>query len=343
MQQQQVKKLPSEKPSRIKIAVLGAGAFGTSMATICARNGHDVVLYARSQKQVDSINTAHCNPNYLSDFTLLPNIVATTSIEKALMDVTLILHCLPAQMTPNFLKCHRDVIPPHAILVSTSKGLYLETKELLSDAMLRALGRDQPLAFLSGPSFAIELMKNTPSMVVVASTKLFNAVKVQRALSSTSFRIYSSQDIVGVQLGGALKNPLAIGAGMIEGSGFGINTLAAFVTRSSLELKQLCIAMGGEKETISGLAGIGDLMLTAFGNLSRNRNCGLRLIKGDKLEDILKDYTVEGVPTAEVAVIFADACGLDLPIFRAVNELLKGQITSKELQNLLMNRPLRGE
>jgi glycerol-3-phosphate dehydrogenase len=186
-------------------------------------------------------------------------------------------------------------------------------------------------------------MQKMPSAVVVASTKFFHAVRVQRLLSTTDFRIYSSQDIVGVQLGGALKNPLAIGAGMIEGSGLGINTLAAFVTRSSLELQQLCVAMGGSPQTISGLSGIGDLMLTAFGNLSRNRNCGVRLIRGEKLVDIMADYTVEGVPTASVAVHLADLCGLDLPIFRAVNGVLTGTLALSDLKDTLMNRPLHSE
>ena len=173
----------------------------------------------------------------------------------------------------------KKIIDPKTIVCSTSKGLYLATKQFLSDAITDALGREQPLVFLSGPSFAKELMQNQPSAVVCASKYLYHAVSVQRWLSTMYFRIYSSQDVLGVQLGGSLKNPLAIGAGIIEGKGFGINTLSAFVTRSSLELQALCIAMGGEAHTISGLAGIGDLMLTAFGSLSRNRNCGIRLAR----------------------------------------------------------------
>ncbi|RHY88653.1 hypothetical protein DYB35_007630, partial [Aphanomyces astaci] len=191
------------------------------------------------------------NPLFFPEFELAPSIIATTSVEESCANATLVVICIPAQGTPDFLAQHKHSIPSDAILVVTSKGLYLKTKQLLSVPILEALGRDQPLSFLSGPSFALELMKNAPSAV----------------------------DIIGVQLGGALKNPLAIGAGMIEGSGMGINTLAAYVTRSSLELQKLCIAMGGLPHTISGLSGIGDLMLTAFGSLSRNRTCGIRLIK----------------------------------------------------------------
>ncbi|KAJ0401532.1 hypothetical protein ATCC90586_003551 [Pythium insidiosum] len=335
--------LPSADVEQVKVAVLAAGAFGMAMATIAARRGHDVVIYARDSETVDAINATHRNPRVFPDHELLPNISATTSVQEATHDAKLVIVCLPAQLTPDFLEQHRDHIPEDAILVITCKGLYLKTKQLLSVPILAALGRDQPLSFLSGPSFALELMNKMPTAVVVASKYLYHAVYVQRALSTVDFRIYSSQDIIGVQLGGALKNPLAIGAGMVEGAGYGINTLAAYVTRSSLELQKLCVAMGGQPITISGLSGIGDLTLTAFGSLSRNRTCGIRIIRGEKVEDILKETTVEGVPTAEVAVYFADQCGLDLPLFRAVNAMLKGQIKREEIQDLLMNRPLKSE
>ncbi|OQS01340.1 NAD-dependent glycerol-3-phosphate dehydrogenase [Achlya hypogyna] len=335
--------LPSAFVEPVKIAVLGAGAFGTAMAQIAARQGHQVSFYARNTAQVDAINETHHNPQFFPEFELLPSIVATTDVGVACDGATLIIVCIPAQATPDFLAEHKDAIPRDAILVVTSKGLYLKTKQLLSEPILEAMGRDQPLSFLSGPSFALELMNNAPSAVVVASKQLYHAVKVQRLLSTVDFRIYSSQDIIGVQLGGALKNPLAIGAGMIEGSGLGINTLAAYVTRSSLELQKLCIAMGGLPHTISGLSGIGDLMLTAFGSLSRNRTCGIRLIKGEKKEDILATTTVEGVPTAEVAVYFAGQCGLDLPIFRTVNDMIQGRVNAEDLKDILMNRPLKSE
>ncbi|TYZ61021.1 hypothetical protein PybrP1_009601 [[Pythium] brassicae (nom. inval.)] len=335
--------LPSADVEQVKVAVLAAGAFGMAMATIAARRKHDVVIYARDQETVNAINTRHRHPKVFPDHELLPSISATTRVQDATRDAKMVIVCLPAQLTPAFLALHRDDIPAAAVLVITCKGLYLKTKQLLSLPILEALGRDQPLTFLSGPSFASELMANAPSAVVVAGQYLYHAVFVQRALSTVNFRVYSSQDIIGVQLGGALKNPLAIGAGMVEGAGFGINTLAAYVTRSSLELQKLCVAMGGQPITISGLAGIGDLMLTAFGSLSRNRTFGMRVIRGEKAEDILETTTVEGVPTAEVAVYFAHQCGLDLPIFRAVNAMIKGEIKREELQDLLMNRPLKSE
>ena len=236
--------------------------------------------YCRDPKQASTINTTRRNPRYLSDIELPEGLHATADVAEALQGATLVISALPAQATPHFIEKYRGDIPADAIFCCTSKGLYLEEGCFLSEAMLRAFQRPQTLAFLSGPSFARQICERHPTALVCASAKLADAVQVQFALSSKRFRVYASQDTVGVELGGALKNPLAIGAGMIEGAGFGINTLAAFVTRATRELTVLCVAMGGRPETISGLAGVGDLMLTAFGDLSRNRNCGLRLGQG---------------------------------------------------------------
>jgi glycerol-3-phosphate dehydrogenase (NAD+) len=295
------------------------------------------------RSKVRAINSEHVNNRYLSKYTLSPLISATTVLEEAVHGADLIILTIPAQNAPDFLRENRDTLPRDVLVCSTAKGLYLETKQLLSKAMQDALGREQPMCFLSGPSFAKEIMKGFPTAVVVASRPLYHAVRVQRLLSSLSFRIYTSQDTVGVELGGALKNPLAIGAGIIEGSGLGVNTMAAYVTRSSNELKRLCVAMGGEPDTIMGLAGIGDLMLTAFGNLSRNRSLGIRVAQGESVEEICKDYTVEGVPTAKVAVYYAEACGLDLPLFRTVAAILEGQIRPADARGVIMGRPLKQE
>jgi len=325
-----------------QIAVIGMGAFGTAMAVLAARNGHSVRAFARDPAQRDAINTTHKNPKAktLEDVVLPDNIVAVATVEEACTGASIILHALPAQKTPDFIREHREAIPSDAVFCSTAKGLYLANSSLLSDAMLEAFDRAQPLAVLSGPSFAKQIVEGCPTVVVVASHLLYHAVTVQRALSNPNFRIYSSQDLVGVELGGALKNPLAIGAGMIEGAGFGINTMAAYLTRASRELQLLCGGMGGRPETINGLSGIGDLMLTAFGELSRNRSCGMRLAKGEKLSDILAATTVEGVPTAVVAMRFAEKCGLELPIFSVVSGILDGSIDPKDAPAIIMARPL---
>jgi glycerol-3-phosphate dehydrogenase (NAD+) len=333
-----------EAPQRMKIAVIGAGAFGTAMAVLAARNSHDVSLYMRKPEVCAKINSEHKNPSAktLESFELSPLIVATNSIAEACKDAAIILHALPAQTTPDFIRDNLAVIPADAIFCWTSKGLFLKKQCLLSEAISEAFGRSQPLAVLSGPSFAKQIVEGQPTAVVVASRLLYHAVSVQRALSGLTFRIYTSQDLTGVELGGALKNPLAIGAGIIEGKGLGINTLAFYLTRACHELQQLTIAMGGRAETVSGLSGIGDLMLTAFGDLSRNRTCGMRLARGDTLEMILADATVEGVPTADVAMEFIRKCGLEdqMPIFSTVHGLLKGTVAIDDVQGLLMSRPL---
>lgn len=332
----------SNPVAKQKIAVIGMGAFGTAMAVLAARNGHDVLVFARGEEQRHSINNKHKNPKAktLENYELPPSIVAVDSVEKACAGAAIILHAVPAQSTPAFILEHRLHIPEDSVFCSTAKGLYLKEKCLLSEAMHKAFGRPQPLAVLSGPSFAKQILDGHPTAVVVASQQLYHAVMVQRALSSPLLRGYASQDLIGVELGGALKNPLAIGAGMIEGAGFGINTMAAYLTRACRELQLLSSSMGGHRDTINGLSGIGDLMLTAFGELSRNRTCGMRLAKGELLKDILAETTVEGVPTAEVAMHFANECKLDLPIFAAVSGILNGTIEPKSAMKLIMERPL---
>lgn len=323
-----------------KVVVVGAGAFGTSMATVAARNNHNVVLVARDEKVVASINDSHIHPKFMSDKALLPNITATSDFQSALDGVDLLILALPAQIVPGWLEGVKHLIHPETLICNTAKGLHLKSMKLLSDVIRGIFARDQPYAILSGPSFAKEIIVGYPTAVVVASKFLYDAVAIQRIMSSSSFRCYTSQDVIGVELGGALKNPLAIGAGMIEGLGLGINTMAAFVTRSSLELQVLCKAMGGEPQTISGLSGVGDLMLTAFGELSRNRNFGKRFAQGEDIAEMLKTTTVEGVPTAEVAASLADKCGLELPIFTLVNSLLKGEIKIEDAHGSLFGRPL---
>ncbi|KAL7530791.1 hypothetical protein ACHAXR_003678 [Thalassiosira sp. AJA248-18] len=341
-----------DKNYKQKVVVLGAGAFGTAMAYAAAQGGNDTVIYMRDADQCATINKEHRNPKYLSDFPLhveggsseIRGICTLQELEDELSTPgVVILHALPCQLTPPWFKEHKDIIPKDALIVVTAKGLYLRTNQLMGHAILDALDRaDQPLAFLSGPSFAEEIMKGNPTTLVVASDELFQAVRVKQMLSNfKTVRVFTSDDPVGVQLGGALKNPLAVGAGMVSGMGFGTNTLSAMVTRASSELRQLCIAMGGNPRTIDGLAGMGDLMLTCFSSQSRNQRCGQRLMKGERVEDIQKDSTVEGIATADVAIVYADMCGLELPIFRCVHSLIHKKITPEEAVLDLMGRRSR--
>ena len=222
-----------------KVTVVGGGAFGTSLATIAARAGSDVVMLVRDEAIVESVNKDHKNNKYFSEFELPPNLTATTDNAAGLRGADLIILALPAQVVYQFLVDNKHCIDENTLLCNSAKGLYLKENCLISEVIPKALGRNQPYSVLSGPSFAKEMMMNRPTAVVVASVYLYHAVTVQRLLSSSTFKVFTSQDLLGVQLGGALKNPLAIGAGIIEGLNLGINTMAFFITRSSIELMQL--------------------------------------------------------------------------------------------------------
>eukprot|EP00744_Colponema_vietnamica_P021104 GILI01030077.1.p1 GENE.GILI01030077.1~~GILI01030077.1.p1 ORF type:complete len:366 (+),score=133.69 GILI01030077.1:68-1099(+) len=328
-----------------KVCVLGGGSFGTALATVAARRNHEVVLYARDEVQVKGINENRRNPKMLSQFELLPNIRATSDVEDAIRGAKFIIHAIPVQNTPNFYAKHKDLIPADVPIVMTSKGIYVATNRLLCDEVPIVLGRDQPFAVLSGPSFAKELMLNYPTGVVAASKDLHVAKDVQHALSSETFRVYATDDVIGVEVGGALKNPYAIGAGAAEGLGYGVNTVALLVTRAISELRKLALAMGGKAETLAGLSGVGDLMLTAFGGQSRNKAVGIRLAKGETIQDIVNsmDEVAEGVPTASVAVLLAREKGLHLPILEGLAEVLEGKIGCREAIFNLMVSELRVE
>ena len=302
----------SNEKRRQKVVVLGAGAFGTAMAYASAQGAdNDTVLYMRDANQCRVINAEKRNPKYLSDFSLRlgttaggggdGEIRAICTLEELRFELStpgvIVLHALPCQLTPPWFGEHRDIIPEDALICITAKGLYLRTNQLMGHAILDALDRaEQPLAFLSGPSFAVEIMKGHPTTLVVASDVPYNAVRVQKMLSNfKTIRVFISDDPIGVQLGGALKNPLAVGAGMVSAMGFGTNTLSAAVTRAANELRQLCAAMGANPRTIDGLAGMGDLMLTCFSAQSRNQRAGARLMTGETVEEIQKEMTVEGM------------------------------------------------
>lgn len=307
-------------------------------------------MYMRDAQQCATINKEHRNPKYLSSFSLrveggrqIRGVCTVDELKEELSHPgVVIFHALPCQLTPSWYKEHKDIIPRDALICVTTKGLYLKTNQLMGHAILDALDRvDQPLAFLSGPSFAEEIMKGHPTTLVAASDSLFQAARVQRMLNNfRTIRVFTSNDPVGVQLGGALKNPLAVGAGMISGMGFGTNTLSAMVARASRELRLLCVAMGGNPRTIDGLAGMGDLMLTCFSSQSRNQRCGQRLMKGETVDEIQKEFTVEGIATADVAIAYADMCGLELPIFRCVHSLIHKKMTPDEaVSNLMARQP----
>jgi len=331
--------------SKEKIVVFGSGSFGTALAYALSKNKHQLVILTRSPETAASINQSHRNPNYLSQFELPPNIVSTTSAEEALEGATYILHAIPMQQSQDFLKKVAPLIRPDIPIISSSKGIHIDTLQYMSDLVPACLGRDQPMAFFSGPSFAVELMRNVPTLAVVASTDLVLAEKVQKLFSSEDLRVYTTDDVIGVEVGGALKNVFAIAAGICEGLGLGNNTIAALATRGCSEMRKLAVAMGAREKTLAGLTGIGDLMLTCFGNLSRNRTVGKRLGEGEKLEDILATMkeVAEGVPTTGAALKLCNKYKLDLPIIKLMAEVVQGTTEPRDAVKLLMTLPLTME
>lgn len=321
-----------------KVCVFGEGTFGMAVGTLFARKGHKVVLLARKENRVKMINEEHKNPDYLKEFVLHDNITATTDAKEALDGAELIIHAIPVQSSFDYLAAKKDIIPIDIPIVSLSKGIHCENLNFMCHIIEDSLGRNQPTAFFSGPSFARELMTGQPTGVVIASKDAAVAEKVQQMVASPVVRAYTTDDVIGVEVGGALKNIYAIGAGIAEGMGFGMNTSALIVTRGCSELKKLAVALGARPETVNGLSGIGDLMLTCFGGASRNKSVGLRLGKGEKLEAILASMgeVAEGVPTAGAALKLLDKLKLDLPMTRAVGLVLNGTADVSSLQQLML-------
>jgi glycerol-3-phosphate dehydrogenase (NAD+) len=239
----------------MKIVIFGSGSFGTAMATAVARNGHEVVVLSRSEEISVGINQEHRNLKYLTEFELLPNISSTCDVDDALRSCDFIIHSVPVQASMQYLSDRRDAIPAHVPIVSTSKGLHSELLLTMNEIIPQALGRDQPCAFLSGPSFAKEIMQDMPTAVVVASSSDEVALGVQALFKTERMRVYTCKDVVGVEVGGALKNVFAIACGIADGCGLGYNTSAALVTRGLSEMRKLALAMGAQEQTLSGLSG----------------------------------------------------------------------------------------
>jgi len=329
----------------LNISILGAGSYGTALAFVVGRSGHAVTLYCRSLAQSTAINTTHKNPKRFPTQTLPASVTATSDLHQAVnADADIIIHCIPAQHTPEFVATIQPFYPTGVPYVSTSKGVHVNTHALMSEAIPHAFGdrRDAiPLAYLSGPSFAKEMIAGHPMSVVVASYDVKVANFIQTSLSCASFRIYATTDVIGVEVGGALKNPLAIGAGIASGLGFGQSTIAGLVTRGCREMSMLSIALGGRAETLSGLSGVGDLMLTCFSSLSRNNRFGTCLAKGMTVEEAVAEIgeVVEGYPTAAEVCRLALENNLTLPLFEAVHLILIGEKSPKEALRKLMGNP----
>jgi len=267
---------------------------------------------------------------------------STTDVSEALRGVSFIVHSIPVQGTAEFLAPLKDLVPADVPIISTSKGLHSETLETMADLVPRILGRAQPMAFLSGPTFAKELMEAYPSAAIMASSDLAIAEKCAALFNCAAMRVYTTDDVIGVEVGGALKNVYALAAGAVEGMGLGVNTVAFLVTRACAEMNQLAVAMGARAHTMNGLAGIGDLMLTCMGGASRNKAVGARIGRGEALEIILNSRkeslagVAEGVATTPAAAKLAAQVGIEAPLITAVAKVLEGKAEIREVCLFLM-------
>lgn len=326
-----------------KVTIMGGGSFGTAMGTLLARNKNDldVVLLLRNEQEAETINATNRNMKYLPKYELPKNIRATTNAKEALENSDFIIHAVPTQHSRKFLSSVKDIIDPKTPLLCLSKGLEVGSSLMMSEVIPEALERDQPLCVLSGPTFAVELMQGLPTGIVAASEDEALARRVQSLYGSSCLRVNTSTDVVGVEMSGALKNVLAIAAGIVEGLELGNNAMAALVAQGCAEIRWLAGKLGAKSETLAGLSGTGDIMLTCFVNLSRNRTVGSRLGSGETLEDILgsMNQVAEGVATAGAVVQLARKHRVSLPVLTAVARILEGDVDPKDAVDQIMNLP----
>ncbi len=328
-----------------RVTVLGAGSWGTALAVHLGRVGHDVRLWARDPQTVRDIRSRRANVVYLPDVLLPDGVTPTDSLEEAARDTDLIVSAIPSHGCRAVIRAVRPHLAPGAILVSATKGLEAETMLRMSEVIAQEAGPSHPVAVLSGPSFALEVAQQRPTAVLIASHDSVAMDRVQAEFRGSYFRLYGSDDVVGVELCGALKNVIAIAAGVVEGSGLGQNALAALITRGLAEIARLTSAAGGRRDTPAGLSGLGDLVLTCTGSLSRNRHVGIELARGRSLHDIMAGMKMvaEGVRTTGASLALAARHGVELPIATQMAEVLDGRIDVRAGLDALMLRRQRSE
>lgn len=327
-----------------KATVFGAGSFGTAIASVLAHTFDEVVLWGRDAAVVSALNERHENPAYLPGLTLSPKIRGSTDLEHAAQGASLVAVATPSQATRELLSKAAAFIPSHVPVVSVAKGIENETLLTMTEVLEQCLPESShpSIAVLSGPSFAKEMVLGMPTVVTIASRWEKTALKAQAMFSSEKFRAYTSTDVVGVQVGGSLKNVIAIAAGMSDGLGLGHNTRAAIITRGLAEISRIAMRMGANPLTLSGLSGMGDLVLTCTGELSRNRKVGMELGKGRSLDEILKEMkqVAEGVKTAKSAKDLSTKLSVELPICDQVYRIAyEGKSPKAAVLDLMVRSP----
>jgi glycerol-3-phosphate dehydrogenase (NAD(P)+) len=327
------------------VAVLGAGSWGTALAVHLGRIGHDVRLWARDPSLAVDIAARRANAIYLPDVKLPDTVSITDVIAGAVAGAELVVVAIPSHGCRAVVRSASPHLNATCTLVSATKGLETDTLLRMSQVVAQEVGDRHPVVVLSGPSFASEVAHRLPTAVLAASENSGATELVQAEFRGPSLRLYGSDDVVGVEIGGAMKNVIAIAAGVVEGLGLGHNALAALMTRGLAEVTRLACAAGGRRETLAGLSGLGDLVLTCTGSLSRNRHVGVELAHGRSLPDILAGMKMvaEGVRTTGAALDLGTRHGVELPIATQMAEVLAGRTDVRAAIETLMLRPQRAE
>jgi glycerol-3-phosphate dehydrogenase (NAD(P)+) len=327
-----------------RIGVVGAGSWGTALANLLAKQGHDVCVWSYEPEVADSINDKHRNSAYLTEIALDERLTATTSLDTAVAEAALIVSVSPAQHVRRVMTDAARAMRADAIVVGASKGIETQTLKTMAQVLAEVLPAEAAAraCFLSGPSFALEVAQEQPTAVTVASHDQEAAERAQQVFQTPYFRCYTSMDVAGVELGGALKNVIAVAAGMAVGLGLGHNATAALITRGLAEITRLGVELGANPQTLAGLAGMGDLILTCTGGLSRNRHVGVELGKGRTLDEVLGEMTMiaEGVQTTRAAHALALRTDIEMPIVAEVHAVLfEGRTAAEAVENLMLREP----
>jgi glycerol-3-phosphate dehydrogenase (NAD(P)+) len=327
------------------ITILGGGSMGTALGKMLGDAGTPVRLWVYEPELVDEINSKRENTLFLPGFALPAALTATGSMTEALSGAGLVVSAMPAQVVRRVWTAAAPLLPENAVVVSASKGIEVGSAKIMSEVLPEVVGPRTRLAYLSGPSFAKEVAAGQPTAVVVASGSAEVGALVQKAFFGPFFRVYTTDDVVGVELGGALKNVIAIAVGAAEGLGLGLNSRAALITRGLAEISRLAVACGANPLTLAGLAGVGDLVLTCTGHLSRNLQVGIRLGRGERLADIVGGMRMvaEGVETSRSAKALAQRMGIEMPVTDVVVGIIEGALSPAAAVRELMSRRMRPE
>jgi glycerol-3-phosphate dehydrogenase (NAD(P)+) len=332
-----------------KIAIIGGGSWGTALAIALARSSrhHRLAIWAHSPDIVDLLRTRRINKIYLPGFELPAGVDVTGALAEALAGAEIVLGVMPSAHAREVYRAMRPHLEPGAVFVSATKGLEPATHARISEIISAEISQDASprIAVLSGPSFALEVARGDPTAVVLASADASLATDIQEEFSGPMLRLYTNDDVVGTEIAGAVKNVIAIAVGVSTGLGLGTNTMAALVTRGLAEMTRVAVALGGRRETLAGLAGLGDLILTSTGALSRNRSVGIELGKGRELGEILSAtrMVAEGVGSAAAALELARRAGVEMPITEQVHAVLTAGRATRDAIRELMERRLKQE